>query len=101
MTVTKKSHPHVFEAFREIELDNGMIDRAHPARDVYVIPDKSNYDVNAIDAALQALTEEDFYLMTVGEESERDAMILRTPGEALAVVNQFLESFFNGEFDEA
>lgn len=92
--VTNESHPHVFAALREIDLDNGAINRLEPAQDWYECPDPFAAWVPEAEQGLAGLSSEDRDTFCSGEFGEIEDMVAAQP-KLLAAFN-LLNCYFNG-----
>lgn len=94
MIVTDQSHPALFRAFQNVDLDNGVINRLEPARVLYEVP--SQYEGLVADAehALASLSDEDMDTACAGEQGDMDALLAQRP--ALAGAMELLNAYFDG-----
>jgi hypothetical protein len=92
--VTQRSHPAVFAAFREIDYDNGAVNRLEPERRYYDVPGPWLRVLGTAQAALAPLTPEQLSTYCCGEFEESGELAAR-----LAIpnaVSELLNAYFNG-----
>lgn len=102
MQITEKSHPYVYKAFQAVELDNGAqyfkwMDGPPPSYDV---PKKWAELVPVAERALAMLSTEEFELVTVGEQTEKEALIATGNITGLPDADKLLAEFFNGWIED-
>jgi hypothetical protein len=92
--VTRQSHPAVFAAFREIDYDNGAVNRLEPERRYYDVPEPWLKVLGTAQVALAPLTPEQLSTYCCGEFEESGELAAR-----LAIpnsVSELLNAYFNG-----
>lgn len=105
MIITRKTHPAIFTAFREVDYDNGTINRFNPAKDEIEIPGQWALTVDAAEMALKALPgfkidggttlpDSDFLTFCTGEYSEVEAIANRS--SELRLAGELLNGYFDG-----
>ena len=92
MKVDEKTFPYVFNAFREMDYDNGAVNRYEPEREAYSVPQPFASWLAESEAALKSLTDEEFEEFCCGEHSDVMALAGRSPG--LAKAHELLQAYF-------
>lgn len=94
MTITEQSHRYLFRAFREIDYDNGMVNRLEPERTSYEIPISYTFRTAVANIDLRCLNAEQLHTFCCGEEAEM-ADIASTFGFAYTT-HTLLDDYFDG-----
>lgn len=100
--ITSESHPLTFKALREIDLDNGMINRLEPAKESYEIPYPYTQILEATEEALAVLSPADFNTFCCGANEDIE-VIKGTYGlmnSYLVLAYNLLNAYFVGWLDE-
>lgn len=79
MTITIESHPKVFAAFRNIDYDNGAVNRLEPERKQYTIPERFDALTIRSEAELADISDTDLDALCCGEEREQELLNPRYP----------------------
>lgn len=92
--VTPENYPSIFKAFREIDYDNGAVNRFELEQTCYGVPYAHATSLIECEAALALLSEEEMATFCTGEEDEGLALIKARP--ALKSAHDLLNAYFDG-----
>lgn len=94
--VTPKNFPAVLNAFLEVLLDNGGVNRESPEPAFVDVPEPYIRLLEPAERSIGQLTFDELQVLTAGEESEREALIAL---KDMPAADQLLQAFFD-EFPE-
>lgn len=75
--VTKRNFPAVFTALREIDYDNGAVNRLEPERQYYDVPEPWLHHLQTAETALSVLTPDQLSVYCCGEFEEAGELAAR------------------------
>ena len=93
MKVTTTSHPLIFQCFRNIDIDNGAINRLEPALEEYNVPTRFDQLVSEGEIELKALSPEQREEFVTGcQDDEENVKLKALCPKADKLCNEFFEA---------
>lgn len=95
LLITPEDRPRIFEILTELSYAMGAVNRQEPARKAFGIPPRFEIDLDAMEARIEHLTNEEIQTFCDGEETEVAAIAARSHG--LTRAHELLNAMFDGE----
>lgn len=95
MTITKQSHPAIYEALRLIDYDNGAVNLQGDESDSYAIPEDLEHLIENAETYLSKMSSSCLYEFCRGDSNKAEAMIAYDPG--LSDADYLLDELFDLE----
>lgn len=97
MTITRETHPKLFNAMLLIDYDSGAVNRFEPASTEYHVPEPWEPYIAVAETALGTLTQQEYETFCCGDCADQEKIERRSG--ALQKASQFLNTWFTGWAD--